>query len=137
MDILAKFKRNDDLIVNGAKMRLDASTWIGIARMHDSNPQFKKVSENIARQQQSRIDATKDEKERNELFGELATEAFAQVCVTGWSNITMGGEVLECNEMNILRIRKELPELWDEMLKFAMNSANYVGTFNEADSLKN
>lgn len=136
MDILKKFKRNDDLIVHGTKMILGEGTYINIARMHDSNPQFKKVTEQLSRQRQSAIDAA-NERDKNKIFGEIAEEGFAQVCVTGWSGIEMDGVVVECNSLNIARVKTEVPELWSEMMSFAMNKANYVGSFDEDASVKN
>ncbi len=79
MDLLSRYKRHDDLIQQGAILELGEGASAHIARMHDSNPQYKKVTEQLARQRQYELDNLKGQK-KNTAYAEIAEEAFAQVC---------------------------------------------------------
>ena len=137
MNIFKQFKRNDDRIVNGAKFEVDDQAYMMLARMHESNPAFKAAAQRLMQEHQSRIDAIKDPEARTQAVSELSYQAFAETCVKSWHKIEDGDNELECNAANIDRIKKELPELWEGMCKFALNPSNYLGTFDEDASVKN
>lgn len=67
----------------------------------------------------------------------LLEKAFAQVCITKLTNIRIGGDVIEADAIGIARIRSETPEFFQKMMQFAMDDSNYVGSFNEENSVKN
>ena len=136
MDLLSRYKRHDDLIQQGAILELGEGASAHIARMHDSNPQYKKVTEQLARQRQYELDNLKGQK-KNTAYAEIAEEAFAQVCITKLTNIRIGGDAIEADAIGIARIRSETPEFFQKMMQFAMDDTNYVGTFNEENSVKN
>lgn len=136
MDLLSRYKRHDDLIQHGAILELGEGASAHIARMHDSNPQYKKVTEQLARQRQYELDNLKGQK-KNTAYAEIAEEAFAQVCITKLTNIRIGGDVIEADAIGIARIRSETPEFFQKMMQFAMDDSNYVGSFNEENSVKN
>lgn len=136
MDLLSRYKRHDDLIQHGALLELGEGASAHIARMHDSNPQYKKVTEQLARQRQYELDNLKGQK-KNAAYTEIAEEAFAQVCITKLTNIRIGGDAIEADAIGIARIRSETPEFFQKMMQFAMDDSNYVGTFNEENSVKN
>lgn len=139
MDIFKQFKRNDDTIVNGAKLILDAKgeAFILVARMHQSNPQFKKAGQKMMQQNQRQLDAITDDAERQELLASLSEMAAADVCITGWEGLEVDGQPFVYSKENAHRIRTELPELFEQIVQFATTSSNYVGTFDEDESLKN
>ena len=135
-DLLSRYKRHDDLIQQGAILELGEGASAHIARMHDSNPQYKKVTEQLARQRQYELDNLKGQK-KNTAYAEIAEEAFAQVCITKLTNIRIGGDAIEADAIGIARIRSETPEFFQKMMQFAMDDSNYVGSFNEENSVKN
>lgn len=140
MDIFKKFKRNEDTTVNGAKMFLDKDNdvYILVARMHQSNPVFKKAGQAKSERHQAELERYKDdENKRNELLERLGQETVADVLITGWNGLEMNGEPFEFTPENAHRIRNELPELFEQIMQFALDSRNYVGTFDEDASLKN
>ena len=98
MDLLSRYKRHDDLIQQGAILELGEGASAHIARMHDSNPQYKKVTEQLARQRQYELDNLKGQK-KNTAYAEIAEEAFAQVCITKLTNIRIGGDVIEADRI--------------------------------------
>ena len=136
MDLLKRYKRHDDLIKNGAKMDLGGGTYVLLARMHESNLRFKQVTESLARQRQHELDNLKG-RNRTDAYGEIAEEAFAQVCIAELKNVKIGDDVIEADALGIARLRSELPEFWQDMMTFAMEKSNYVGTFDEDASVKN
>lgn len=139
MDIFKQFKRNDDVIVNGAKMILDAEgkVYILVGRMHQSNPKFKKAGQKMMEQHQRQIDAIVDDAAKQEFISDLSSMAAAEVLITGWEGLEMNGQPFPFSTDNAHRIRTELPELFEQIMAFALDSKNYVGTFNEEESLKN
>ena len=65
-------------------------------------------------------------------------KVFADNCIKGWANVEgADGNLLEYTEENIRKIHDELPELIEELYKFGVNDSNYVGSFDEEESLKN
>lgn len=140
MDISKKFKRDADKIVNGAKMFLDEANdvYILVARMHISNPVFKKAGQAKAERNQAELERVKnDDVKRNEFLERVGQETVADVLITGWNNLEFDGQPFEYSVENAHRIKNELPELFEEIMNFAIDPRNYVGTFDEDTSLKN
>lgn len=136
MDLLKRYKRDEDRITNGFKFVLGKDSFIRLARMHDSNPQFKARADALARQRQHEIANLKGQR-KTEAYGEVAEEAFKQVCITEIHNVQLGDDVIECNDIGIARLQSEVPELWASLMQAAMSDENYVGEFDEDASLKN
>lgn len=136
MDLLKRYKRNDDLIAHGAKLDLGGGAYVLLARMHESNPQFKTVTETLSRQRQHELDNLKG-RAKTDVYGDIAEEAFAQVCITKVAGITINGEAIAADAIGIARMRSETPEFWQDMMAFAMDKTNYVGSFDEDASVKN
>jgi len=140
MDIFKQFRRDEDRIVSGAKFYLDKANdvWIKVARMHESNPVFKKAGQAKAEFHQAELERLKDNKEAHtEFLNKLGAETMADVLITGWNNLEMNGEPFAYSVDNAHLIRTELPELFEQLTQFALNPKNYVGSFNEEESLKN
>lgn len=137
MNIFAQFKRDNDRIVSGAPFEIEKGVVIMVARMHESNPAFKKLAQQYMTEKQASLDAIKDVTERTEATAKLSEDAFAQTCIKSWTGIEDANGLIECTPENIERLRKEVPELWDSIMRFGMNPANYLGSFDEEESLKN
>lgn len=136
MDLLKRYKRNDDAIKHGAKMDLGGGSYVLLARMHESNPQFKAVTEALSRKRQHELDNLKG-RDKTDAYGDIAEEAFAQVCITQFTNVSLGDDAIQADATGIARVRSEAPEFWGDMMTFAMDKTNYVGSFDEDASVKN
>lgn len=136
MDILARFKRDDARITNGFKFIIGPDCYIRVARMHESNPQFKTLTESLARSRQHEIDNAKGAA-RTAIYTEIAEEAFVRACVTEMHNVSIGDDAISADAVGVARLRSEVPELFNDLMTAAMKSENYVGEFDEETSLKN
>lgn len=136
MDILERYKRDDKRIADGFKFELGQGAFIRVARLHESNPRFKKVTETLSRQRQHEIDRLKGAA-KAAVFAEITEEAFAQIGITEIVGVTIGGEEIKADPTGIARIRSEVPELWNDLIREACTDANYIGSFDEDESVKN
>lgn len=145
MNIFAKFKRNNDAINNGKLMVLgyDAdSKPIGVlvARIHESNLQYEAYLNNIKKTRQTELDRIRkvDEEQFQKVIMSLTEEAISSTCIVGFVGLKdENGNDLTFTRENVDRIKCELPELYDKICAFGSDPTNYVGEFNEADSVKN
>lgn len=145
MNLFTAYKRNDDLIVHGARIVLGVTSdnkeiSMRIARAHESYPDFQSAVQDKIEQNKRTLDSLEksDKKASAKLRSDLVMAAFCETCIKSWENVQdKDGTVLECNEANIQRLATELPELMEELFKFASTDSNYVGEFDEKGALKN
>lgn len=135
-------QRNETRIAHGAVMVLGKNAEkqdvsVTVARIHHSNKAFQTAAENIKKIRQTEIDSAKPE-DLQKIMSEITTEAAKISCITGWANFTFkDGSPMPCTQENIEFIHTTLPELFDRIVQFGVSDANYLGTFNEEDSVKN
>lgn len=136
------YTRNDTRINDGAVLTFGTApngnkVTARIARIHHSNKAFKQAAENIKKMRQSEIDAAEGDA-LQEIMSSITTEAAKIACITGWTEFThKDGSPMDCTKDNIDFIEKALPELFDRMIQFGATDANYIGTFDEDESVKN
>ena len=136
------FTRDMNRIENGAKLVLGKNAdgseiAVYVGRIHTSNPSFKTAVENARKSRQTEIDALVGAAQR-EALSELTTDAAANSCIRSWTGFkTKEGAEMACSDDNVALIRKELPELFERIVEFGLDSANYVGQFDEEATLKN
>lgn len=136
MELLKRYKRDTGRTEKGFKFVLGKDAYIRIARMHDSNPQFKAATDALVRQRQHELDNLKG-RSKNEAYADIAEAAFGQVCITEIVGVTLGDDVITADAIGIARIKTEVPELWQELMTAAIDASNYIGEFDEENSLKN
>lgn len=142
MSIWTQFERNEDRATNGAKLVLgtdkdgaEIAVWVG--RVHVSNLQFKQAVSNLRKERQSAIDSAKGEA-HTELMSELTREGTARACILKWTGFThKDGTPMELTQDNVQLIKESLPELFDKIITFGVDDSNYLGTFDEVETLKN
>lgn len=145
MNIFKAYKRNEGLIVKGAKLVLGETDdgkeiSMRIARAHESYPEFQNEVQSLLEQNKRKLDslAKSDKKAENKLRGDLVMSAFASTCIKSWENVRDDQDnELVCNEESIQKIADTLPELLEDLFKFATTDSNYVGDFDEGKALKN
>jgi len=145
MNIFKHFRRNNDLIVNGAKCVIGKNekgeeVYFLIARAHESYPVYGPAIQDALERNKREIDAAekRSKAEHTKLRSDIVLKVFADNCIKGWSNVEgADGSLLEYTEENIRKIYDELPELIEELYKFGVDDSNYVGSFDEEESLKN
>lgn len=148
MNIYKKFKTNEARsVITGAPLVIgtDANgkdAIIYVARAHHSNPEYKAEVDRLTQQNQSKLNnlnKDKDKSDYNKFLGELVELAIKRTCVKSWTdNITDEHDLpLLYSDASIEKLWADLPELADDIIQFALNASNYVGTFDEDESLKN
>lgn len=144
MNIFKAFKRNDDLIVKGAKLVLGETEEgkeisFRIARAHESYPDFQAAVQDGLEKNKRTLDSLDktDKKAESKLRTDIVMSAFVSTCIKGWENVQAeDGTDLVYGEDSIKKLA-ELPELIEEMFKFASTDKNYVGEFDAKGALKN
>lgn len=144
MNIFKHFRRNNDLIVQGALCVIgedDDGKEISfrIARAHDSYAVFQNSVQDKIESKKRTLDslAKTDKRAESKLRTELVLAAFVETCIKGWSNVKdENGNDLPYSEDALQKIA-DLPELVEDLFKFASTDSNYVGEFDEKESLKN
>ena len=145
MNLFKAFKRNDDLIKHGRRHvvgETDNGQEIAfiVARAHESNEKFQAEVQRRLEAKRRTLDslAKSDKTRESKLRTEIVMSAFAEVCIKGWENVAdENDQPLEYSEENVQKIATLLPELLEDLFKFASDDTNYVGEFDEADALKN
>ena len=148
MNIFKKFKANEARsVITGAPFVIGTDdngndAIIYIARAHHSNPEYKAEIDRLMQQHQSKLNnlsKDKDKAAHTKFIGELVELAIKRTCIKAWSdNITDENNLpLLYSEASIEKLWADLPDLVDDIVSFAINSANYVGSFDEEESLKN
>ena len=142
MNIFAKFKRNDTAVNDGKMLVLgkdDNGNDVGVivARIHASNVAFKTFLENEKKKNQHALEHMSDD-EQSKFVERITDEAIKATCIKGFIGLTDDkGTVIDTSPETIERVHKELPELFDQIVRFGLDSKNYVGSFDEEASLKN
>lgn len=144
MNIFSKFKRNDDAINNGKLMVIgyenDKPIGVIVARIHESNVKYETQLANVKKLRQSELDRIRkaDEEQFQKVITKITEDVICESCIVGFVGLTdENGATFEFTPENVRRIKDDLPELFDKIVLFGTDSANYVGEFNEADSVKN
>lgn len=147
MNIFKKFKRDDARsFIKGAPLVLGTNedgseAVIYVARAHSSNPEYRAVMDKLTQQNQQELQQllkSKKDKEHTDRIELLLRQAIRDTCIKGWNNVHDENDMpLLYNQDSVARICAELPELEDKIVEFALNSSNFVGTFDEEESLKN
>lgn len=144
MNIFSKFKRNDDAINNGKLMVIgyenDKPIGVIVARIHESNVKYETQLANVKKLRQSELDRIRkaDEEQFQKVITKITEDVICEACIVGFVGLTdENGATFEFTPENVRRIKDDLPELFDKIVLFGTDSANYVGEFNEADSVKN
>lgn len=144
MNIFKAFKRNDDLIVKGAKLVIGETAEgkeisFRIARAHESYPDFQSAVQDGLEKNKRALDSLDktDKKAESKLRTDIVMSAFVSTCIKGWENVQAeDGTDLVYSE-DAIKALAELPELIEEMFKFASTDKNYVGDFDAQGALKN
>lgn len=146
MNLYKKFARNESRsVITGAPLLLSVedgeSSIMYVARAHYSNPEYNAALEELQRKNQQKLEALRkagDKKATAEYESDLVIEAIALTCVKGVDNVTgEDGMPFVVTPANVVKLFKDLPELAEKVLVFAVDASNYVGTFDEDESLKN
>lgn len=144
MNIFSKFKRNDDAINNGKLMVIgyenEQPIGVLVARIHESNVKYETQLANVRKTRQAELDRIRkaDEDQFQKVITKITEDVICETCVVGFVGLTdENGAPFEFTSDNVRRIRNDLPELFDKIVQFGTDATNYVGEFNEADSVKN
>lgn len=144
MNIFAKFKRNDDAINNGKLLVLGyengAPIGVMVARIHESNTKYETQLNNIKKSRQTELDRIRkaDEEQFMKLIEDITGDVICDACIVGFVGLSdENGQPLEFTPENVKRIKNDLPELFEQISQFGLDSKNYVGEFDETESVKN
>lgn len=144
MNIFKAYRRNDDLIVKGAPKVIGVADngediVIRVARAHESNEVFQNEVQDIIEKNRRKLDALSrtDKKASDKLRSDYVLQAFVYTCIKGWDNLAdEAGADLPYTEESLQKLAA-LPELIEDLFKFASDDKNYVGDFSEKEALKN
>lgn len=144
MNIFKAFKRNADLIVHGAKIVLgetDDGKEISfrVARAHESYPEFQSAVQDGLEKNKRTLDSLEktDKKAESKLRTDIVMSAFVSTCIKSWDNVKDENDADLAYGEDSLKKLAELPELIEELFKFASTDKNYVGEFDAEGALKN
>lgn len=142
-NIYAKYQRNEKRAQDGAPMVLGKNddgndVIIFVKRLHPSNVAFKNYVEAAQKQHQREVDS-KIKSVRDEISTKITSDAVEHTCIVGWTENMQDaqGNLISFTPENVARIRNDLPELFDAIIIFGADDANYVGTFDESETVKN
>lgn len=144
MNLFKDFKRNDAYIKNGRRYVVgvsdnDKEIAFFIARAHESNESFQhEVQKRLEAKRRTLDSLSKTDKQaETKMRSELVLGAFVESCIKGWENVQdETGADLAYGDEGLKKIAT-LPELVEDLFKFASTDSNYVGEFDEEDALKN
>ena len=144
MNIFSKFKRNDDAINNGKLMVIgydnDKPIGVMVARIHESNVKYETQLNNVKKTRQAELDRIRkaDEEQFQKIITKITEDVICDACIVGFVGVKdENGVELAFTPENVRRIKDELPELFDKICAFGTDSTNYVGEFDETESVKN
>lgn len=145
MNIFAKFKRDEDAINNGRLMitGYDADgkpVGVMVARIHESNNKYATQLTNLRKTRQTELERIRkvDEEKFQELITGITEDVICDTCIVGYVGLTdENGKALEATPETARRIKDDLPELFDKIVVFGTDAKNYVGEFDENESVKN
>lgn len=143
-NIWSMFKRDESRNTNGAVLILtrndDGTPAISVTvmRIHNANQAFADTAALLKRERQYQLDKANAE-DSQKLMADITKESVIRTCVKSWTGFTEDDGVTEmpCTVDNVRRIEKLLPELFDSIVEFGADPQNYVGEFNEAETIKN
>lgn len=129
-DIIGDFKKDSVKETKGVWMTYKRCQYL-VARAHRNNVEFLKTMETNMRPYQWAID-------RNN-FAAIKDVAEAAIQVVYAQTVLLGikkldGTVLDYTPEDGVALFQQLPDLWDEIFKFAGNETNYAPDAVEADS---
>lgn len=144
MNIFKKYKRNGDLIVNGAACVIGVDdkgedVVIMVARSHESYPVFKVALQDSMEKNKDALDSLgkTDKKAEADLRSTIVLDVLIDTCIKGWKGLTDEDDsLLEYNEANVQKL-KQLPELVEKLWRFSNDDTNYIGSFDEKAAVKN
>lgn len=143
-NIWSMFKRDESRSVNGALLvitRKDDGTpdiSVTVKRIHNSHQEFADTAALLKRERQYQLDKANDE-DAQKIMADITKESVIRTCVKAWTGFTEEDGVTEmpCTVDNVRRVEAVLPELFDSIVEFGADAQNYVGEFNEAETIKN
>lgn len=143
-NIWTMFKRDENRAANGAELiiaRNDDGTpriSVTVKRIHNSHQEFADTAALLKRERQYQLDKANDE-DTQKMMADITKESVIRTCVTAWTGFVEqdGVTVMPCTVDNVRRIEAALPELFDSIVEFGADPQNYVGEFNEAETIKN
>jgi hypothetical protein len=130
MGLREKFATNTDLEVDGVWNQFDESFRVRIARASTNNLRYSKALEKATKPFRRTLDMVSNEQQTL-----ILKEVYAKTIVTGWQTMKdgewvdginiEGDEIIPCTPENIMRVFKELPDLFTTIQQFADEAAVY------------
>lgn len=126
------FGTDKDMEQTGIVLNYGKAGKIRIARAGGANAKFAKVLEAKMRPHRSQFEnGTMD----NETANDLLIEAFAEAVVLGWEGVTDAeGKEIKFSTANVVKVFKDLPELFTDVREQATKIANFRAEEVEADA---
>jgi len=122
-DLEREYKTDENKEVEGEKLFLDDAeeSYLLVARMGNSN--FKRKFEGLPRRIQIKIQNTSLSQEQQKQY---LIPLIADTILVGWQGIGIGGEELEYNRQNAIRVLRDYPDFLQEVIEFAGERGNYL-----------
>lgn len=139
MSLSSMFKTDENAEQNGVRIEIGDS-WFMVARTGGSNRKFKVAFERISRPFRRQLDLGLLRDEQQET---LVMEAFAEAGLLGWGGVKLSdlGEPFEGEDAevpyskdNAVRLFRNLPQLFDLLLKDSQNHEIFRADIREAES---
>jgi hypothetical protein len=97
-----------------------------------SNKNFKLAYERLSRPYRAQL---RTGTLSNDVQAEIYRRAFAQTIVLGWENVVDdNGKQIEFTPDNVYKVLTDVPELFNDLVMFASNAANYSKAALENDA---
>lgn len=139
MGLRDKFGTNENLEVEGVWNQFDETFRVRIARATVNNTRYAKALEKATKPFRRGFDMVSNEMQSN-----ILKEVYAKTIVTGWQTMKdgtwvdginlEGDEIIPFTPDNVMRVFKELPDLFSTIQQFADEAAVYRETQLEKEA---
>lgn len=129
------FQTDDSVETMGVLLRYseDPPIRILVARAGGANKAFDTAIKNLTK---SHRDAIKRGTLEPDVMTDILQEAYAKTVVKGWEGITeRDGTEIECTPKNVKELFKRIPDMWTDVLSFASNFVNFLGSEEDTDAV--
>lgn len=130
--LYSSFATNKGVEKEGVIIKYGEDTSIRIARAGGSNTAFSRRYEVLMRPYRRLVQTGQMDQE---VQAEVMRQLYAETVVRGWEGVTdQNGNDLPFTVENCVKLFKDLPDLFDDIVTHSLNAALYREEIREADS---
>lgn len=116
------FKTNKEMENEGVDLDFGNGIKFRVRRYHENNPKMKAARAKYYKPYARLIEMDKLPQDKDR---EIIIKLFVSTSLIGWEGVEIDGELAEFTPDNAIRLFKELPDLFDTVSQYAINSENF------------